>query len=707
MLKSATIASLVFAIMLAGTANAASNSIVTLLQNYSVPTSLINSLSQVNITYNGTNYAALYGSGGALNFVVNIKAGTFVLSQNTIFSIIRNYTVQNSYGKSNLSAVAASMHSYMATASAPLADCVAESGLANPGASCTEANFCQACKTVSYCNKVLNEVGGPQSPVGYGFVNFDSNYTHLNANLSSFFNAINSVTPGNINTSFSLINSSFQNISRITQKIWQNPIFPATGNTTADQVSKCVGFGASTSNTALSGAPWYCNSVEFCPYLTVRDSLNQPTYRGDGFNYTVLNEISAMISTSAALPFSNSQIESIAANANTTTSQYIAPQVTKQRSSALNTILDTSLSGYNTTVYASNVLLTHINNASFASALAALKSNYSILTTQYLSINITRQAVIVANQLSSLSSSYKRTNASYSALVAESQNNTGTIVVLQLDGNSGNAALSSLAFRELRINAGLSGKVSNTISVKVQLDSVKSGLSTIGSGENPAVSLSRSLGGSAARSINPSISLPYIAAVAISPFTASIPAIIIGIVGLVAVLIIYILSNRKKQATIGSQKQKHWLGRKTLALIAIVLVLYMVISVALSFGDNGSAPISAFNSALSSSQDVVVALNGTQTNGMLSCYSQIQTKLKGLGKSILNVQMSGGKCTVSNTTLTTDECMNSYAARNIPVIMLTNSSSSGITAYSFYGTVLQESGNSSTLAKCTAAQVIG
>lgn len=694
-------------VTLAGLAGAASGGVVSLLQSYSVPNSLINGLNQVNITYNGITYAVLY-SNGQPDFVVNASSNSFVLNQDEIFSIIRNYTIRNSYSRANFSQIAASMQGYINTASAPLADCVEETGLATPGASCTLQNYCEACKTVSYCSRVLNEVGGPESPVGYGFINFDTNYTELEANLTIFFNTINSITLGNINSSMPLVNSSFQSISHITQTIWQNPLFPPSDNITLAQVAECGGAGVGTANTPILGAPWFCNSVEFCPFLTYKDSVNQPLYTDEGFNFTVLAGIASQISSITSLPFSNVQIEAVAAHANTTTTQYVVPTLAKQRSAQLSTLLNKTLPTYPGIVNASSALLTHVNSALLSTSLARLEANYSILVSQYLNINVSKQAALVANQLGSASSIYSKLNATYASLVSESSNNTGEIVRLELDGNANNAYLSSLAFRELTLNSQVSGKVSNTIALQAQLNSVKSGLGGIGSGENFAVSLSRSLGGFSAEALVPGMSLPYSAAVAIAPFLALVPALVIGIVGLVAVALLYIFSKPKKQVALGTRHKKGggWVSHKVLGVVALILILYIIVSIALSFGDNGPAPISTFTAALSSSKSAVVVLNGTQTSGMLSCYSQLEGRLHAMNEQVLTAAVSGDKCVVSNTTLTTDTCLNSYASRNIPVITLTNSSSSVISAYSFYGTTLQESGNSTALAKCTAAQVI-
>ncbi|MEM0147256.1 MAG: hypothetical protein QXF85_02270, partial [Candidatus Micrarchaeaceae archaeon] len=53
-----------------------------------------------------------------------------------------------------------------------------------------------------------------------------------------------------------------------------------------------------------------------------------------------------------------------------------------------------------------------------------------------------------------------------------------------------------------------------------------------------------------------------------------------------------------------------------------------------------------------------------------------------------------------NNTMSVSACMNYYSALNIPIILLTNSTGSGIGLYSLYGTVLNYFGNVSVMNAC-------
>ena len=115
-----------------------------LLRSYSVPNAVIANLRQANITYGGLLYVALYNSSGSLNFVVNYTNDTLLMDQNTIFSVIQNYTIQQSLSKANFSSLIAQMEKFQSVAQGPLNDCLTETGLNQPNASCTFQNYCQS-----------------------------------------------------------------------------------------------------------------------------------------------------------------------------------------------------------------------------------------------------------------------------------------------------------------------------------------------------------------------------------------------------------------------------------------------------------------------------------------------------------------------------------------------------------------------------------
>ncbi|MCL5419551.1 MAG: hypothetical protein M1354_01575 [Candidatus Marsarchaeota archaeon] len=692
------------ALLAAGAANAAvPANAAALLRSYAVPNAIINNLQQEGINYTGNQYLALYNN-GQLSFVYNASGNSLLMNQQEIFSVIKGYTLNRSIAQANFSLLVAQMHDFQSVAQPAFNDCLIETGFNQPNASCTFQNYCQSCKTVPYCSKVLTGLGGPDTPFGYGLMAFDSNYTSLQSNYTKFYAYASAVSPANINASLVHLNAAFANISLIASTIWENAIFPPPQNVS---IAACGGHGAITGNVPVHAANWYCNAVGFCGFLTIRDSRAEGA--NYGINFTLLNDVNATLRNLSALPFSGQQIESIAAEANTITAQYAAPVLQQQKATALSSILNSTLAGYGPDVNASKALLGHMYNSSLATALSDIEGNHSKLLSQYLNLNLTQYNRTLASQLALLMSTYDKLNATYSGMLATAGSNTNTIIQLQLNGNGNNAQLSSLAFRQFALNQQLSGTVANAVAVQAQLAMVKSGLSGIGpNGDNPISALSRSIGSASAEAVAPIFGLPYSSNIALAPIFASMPAILATAIGLLILLAARLLIGRRKQATLTMQQKRSLLAdTRILLALGAVLIIYLLLSMALSYSNNGTeAPVSVFQGAVQRAGTVALVLNGTQTPGMTYCAGLISSRLRSLHKSPVILAISGARCTVDNTTVAADACLNSYARRGLPIITLTNSSESSISVYALYGAAFTESGNSTSLDTCVAATAV-
>ncbi len=678
----------------------------TLLRSYSVPNAVIANLHNVNLTYNGLVYIALYNNTGALNFVVNYTNNTLLTGQNTIFNVIYNYTLQQGIAQANFTSLVSQMSKFQGNAQGPLNDCLTETGLSQPGATCTFQNYCQACEEVPVCHKVLTALGGTSTPFGYGIMAFQNNYTSLQKNYSEFYSATSGINTTNVGERVAQINTVVANITLISSTIWENAIFPTPANIS---LTGCTGSSAGlTGNVPVHEADWYCNAVGFCGFLTQKDVKAEGGGSG-GFNFTLLNNLKSSLSALTALPLTSAQIEAIAARANATTTGYVLPLLHSEKSSQLAKILNASLSSYNSIVNGSEIVLTHISNASLSASLAAMESGYAKLTSQYLSLNLSLYNATLSLQLKNLTSLYHGVSATYNSIVSEAGNNTNTIIALQLEGNSGNPALSSLAYRQFQINTQISGMVSNTMAVKAQISAIQTGLSGIKPvTQDPVTAVSRYLGSTSAMAIAPIFGMSYPSNVSLAPIFASLPAIILGIVLLVVIFFLYRKVTPQKQSRI-SQSAKRWLviDDGILGVAAAVVIAYMVLSLTLSFNNNTmSAPISVFQSVLAHAGTVGIVLNGTQTPGMLTCAAKLTATVKSLNKVPVTLSISNGKCTVNNETQTSDQCLNSFASRGLPMVILTNSTSGALGVYSLYGTTIWETGTSSQLAQCSAATAL-
>ncbi len=681
------------AIMFMGTVGAASTpstSSLTLLHQYSVPNSIITHLTQANLTYNGLSYVALYNN-GALAFVINGSDSSFVTGTGNIYNVIQAYTVNQSYSKVNFTQIGAQMHAYEASSAGPLADCMMETGLSG-GATCTLSNICESCRTVPVCSKVLSAVGGPTTPFGYGLMQFENNATVLDNAFANFYSYINNVNIGNAATLLPAMSAEAQNISDITSSLGENPIFPPPQ--TAD-FQLCTGAGSGfTSNIPLSGGvPWYCNAVGFCQYLT--------------YNTTLINGINTELTNAGSSSITKQGIESVASAANTTEATYITPVIVKEKGTVLSGILNTTLYGYSGIVNGSKTLLSHISNATLSSELSRLEGNYSTLTKNYASINLTSYNSILAGQFSNVSKLYSFLNSSYSALSSTAQNNTNDITNLELKSKTENPTLASLAFRQILINKELSGSIGNTTQLSQQLNAVRLALNGMGINENPVSALSRYVGGHIAVSVAGLLHLSYDSNVAFAPWFASMPALILFIISLLLLLHALFPGKAVSQSMLLKGNAKKSSNKGKLVVFAFVMLLYLILSLALSSTNNSSVTASTVSHAITSSNTIVIALNGTQTSGMLSCASSISAHLMGMNKTVIRTTINGIKCVSNGSIETTSACLNGYVHSGTPVVMLTNSSVNRANMYSFYGTMINYGGNSTYLGKCTPDELIG
>ncbi len=660
-------------------ASAYSPQILSFFNTYNITPSTTNSLSSVGIVYSGKSYLEFF-SGGHPYVLLNTtdaSAYSFVLNTNTISSIIRNNTIQESLGGLNFAQIASEITAYMSTSASSLNDCLAETGLDR--ATCTLSNYCQSCGLVPACNKVLFATGGPSDTFGEGIMTFQQQYSQLAQNLSILYNATSNATSSTAIPDVGRVNFAFNNISLLTNEIYQNPIFPPP---TTVNLNNCNGIGTTTLNTSLSGAPWYCNAVGFCQFLT--------------YNYTKLSVVQNLVNTMDQNAPTPASIYAQAQSINKTESEVITPILVSEKTSQLNSILNTSLTDYQSEVNKSQALLLHINNASLSDTLSIVESRYKTMTSGYLSINLSAYAPSVSDALSNLTLLYNKEYPLYLRISSEAKNNTGFIIAIQSTGV--NPETSSLAFQEDQINSEVSSQISNPSSVLSSLAKIKNESNSLATYAFGPSDIARGADGPFASALSRALGLPYAAAVASMPAFATIPSIIIGLF-LFSMLYLFYRSLRKaNRIKITRHSSRAWALLFALALFLVAI--YAIITYAYASQANFSAPIQTFLQATSSSKSIGIVVNGTESPGIASCVSVLQSTIQSLGKKANLAYVSGNSCTFENKTESVGSCLDSLVGSSTPFISLTNSSTASMHAYSMYGTALYSSGNSGEMASC-------
>ncbi|MGC8676161.1 MAG: hypothetical protein ACP5T3_01415 [Candidatus Micrarchaeia archaeon] len=652
----------------------------TLLVQYNISPSLIASLKPVYMNFSGTEYVVLY-NGTTPYFVVNTSSDSFVLNATSIYDIIRNYTINSALSQINFSKLGVQMHEYQDSSAGPINDCLQETGL-NTGLTCTLSNYCNSCQVVPVCKDVLDNTSGPSGVLGLGIMKFESQYNALNASYSSFYSLLNGINKTNVLERVAGLESAFYNISKVSSALYQNPIFPPE-NVTPNMIATCINYP----NPA--NAPWYCTALGFCEALT--------------YNGTLLSKMRAEFNAINSSAISNSAVFALAQKTGSIQLGYIYPTLSRQRLALLQRTVNTVLGNYSTVVNGAESLLSHVNNSTVLNDLVLLEKSYASLQSNYLSENISSAVNSTAVLLRNLSSIYGKLNSTYYSILGLASNNTAKLLEAQLT-NPQQAGLESLAFAEMGINSKLgSGNLSSLYALRSSLLNISAMLSHYSTSSIGLAEIARSVDGAFARPLAYGLHLPYSSAIASMPALAALLSIIIGILVLLVLVFIRSYLSIKKKLVVNKRTARNW--HMLMELVAIIILAYVVATYALAAYANAHAPFSAFASAVKGSKYIIIAVNGTPTLNLYSCASSIGAKASALGKDPVLISISNGVCKVGNSTMSYNSCMNYYAALNTPVMLLSNGTS-GMSLYSFYGTLLSYSGNASVMNACYPALLL-
>lgn len=660
------------------------NSLNSLLKSYDVSNALISTATYVNVSYQNKNYTIVY-EGTTPYFLVNTSSSqyNFVLNSSVISNIISNETIFLLEKQINLNSVSRGVSAYMETSASSLADCVIETG--TDRGSCTVGNYCESCALVPSCNKVLYATNGPTGVFGEGIMSFQQSYTAIENNLSTLYyyaNQSNSskLSSTNITLDVQKVTAAYDNISKITQTLYQNPIFPPLQNS---NLGACQDTGGASFNISTSG-PWYCNAIGYCEFLS--------------YNYTMLDNLNSLVSSiNAELP-TQQRVEGIAKNVSTLENQFIVPILMKQKSAIYSNTINVTLSSYQEIVNGSTNLLDHLSNSILASELSSLETNYTYLKSNYLTLNISTYALKLSAQLNLLKTLYLSINKSYSSLLQIAKNNTVLLLSAQLS-NPNSASLSTYAFKENILNAQFNTKINNLNALNNSLLAIKNNISFANNPDISLQTLSRGTDGPFVSLLSSAANIPYSQTVDSVPILASIFSLIIGMIILLIIFLWYHNLKSKHKIKLTPNTVNNW--HVLFGLVIILIIIYVAITYVVSASANASAPLSSFSSALSSSHSLAVVINNTNDPAFINCATTINDTAKQNGFSSKIYTISNNKC--SGSLMNESECLNSFARAGVPAVILSYSNSSSISIYSMYGSSLLVNGNDAFMNSCYAS----
>ncbi len=670
--------------LLAFAAVSGAASVNSTLAGYNVPSAVIANLTQVNISYGSAQYAALYLQGN-LSFVLNKSNGYgVVLGSTSIARIMQNYTVSQNMPKANFTHLRSEMKAFQASAAFKLTQALQLTGLNKY--TCTTQNKCYSCQSVGYvCYTLWYQTLGTNDSLQVDIINFENNWTLYNQSLNRFYASVNGITVANVAQNLSALTASAENVSLYSHQMSIVDMFTVPGNMTS-LLGNCGFYGVST-------GPWYCHSVGYVSWL--------------GYNFTLINNINSQLAAIAALPLTSQQVLQIAVSANNTEASYVVPVIQAHKRQQLGVIINTTFFGYNAIVNNSNQILAHITNATLTADLNALVRVHANVTANFLTENFTAANRSAANAMATMQGAYATLNRTYFFIIGRAQNNTELLLDAQLSGNAQSGALASVAFQQMLMNQQLSGQITNTTSVEMQLDALNAN-ATAQYRASQQLSLSNF-----ARSVDkPFISMLgaysgqlYAANVALAPAYGAVLSLIIGVVIFIIIYLYYLSLGAQKRLAMTKTVRANW--RKLFASVAILVVVYAALTYSLLYSASQSTPVSAFQADVSHSAYLAIIENGTQTVGGQNCVNTLVNRALALSKKPIIAQISGTTCTVGNVTKTRDYCMNFFAYSDIPSVLLTNNNTPSIRVYSLYGSQLAESGNSSVLGSCYASLLLG
>ncbi|VVB76784.1 Uncharacterised protein [uncultured archaeon] len=652
------------------------------LSGYNVSNTVLGGLTPANLSYSGNSYVALY-KGSVLYFLVNVTGGySVVLDAASIFTITKTYTASRVLPQANFTALAAQMRMFQNSAASTINDCRDLTGLSR-NTTCTLSNACASCQYIPVCKKVLSATGGPTGVFGLGVAQFEGDYDRLNASFKTFYASAAGVNGGNAVANIAALNSAFTTIFDVSHNIYQNSIFSPSSNVST---SSCIYYTSSASQ------PWYCTALGFCGEVK--------------YNYTKLNYIQGMLDGINDLPLSDVALQQQAVNTSNIETMYVLPVLKAQKQAELNLLLNGSLSGYGTLVNNSKALLVHVSNFTLASSLSDLQSEYSNVTTNYVTTNFTSAGPALVAEYASVQSAYAKVNATYSALTSAAAKNTAKLMALQLKGGAVYPAIGNLAFEQVNLNNEInSAGISNTTSLKNREAAISGALSGYSTGVFSLTEVARSIDAPIIAAIASAMGLTYAGAVSLAPALGALISLIIGIVVFAVVVVMRSRMHKHHKVVLNARTAKNWM--MIFALIWVLIVIYALATYALLAGASASAPFSSFKGAFDSAKTVVFAVNGTSTAAEASCISQMSAAALAAHKKVVTASFANGVCNAQNATGTVDSCMKLFAQRGEPIVVLNGAAPSGIGVYSMYGSAMAVGGSDSQMAACYVSYLLG
>jgi hypothetical protein len=666
-------------------------SLYNFIESY-IPNSIIEYSPLINTTLNRNTYTIMWINGSGNTFIVfnttNNKY-SFLLNKTAIESVLTPYLISKYYPtNATLKNLTLLMEEYRNQAQQPLSDCLVETGTQNYQCSSSLGliNCLQnTCQTVPNCGgnpkySVLSKFGS-SSPFAYGILNFSIEYGMLNSSYNKYFKLVNTINPNNFSQNIYAINNTLNNILNLSNKIPDNPIFPAPSNINPASVS------AQCSQYAFNNGPWYCYAVGFCEYTS--------------FNSTLFDSIESLVSKLINSPASSIEIASISNTSASIAYSYYEPIAISEAKAQLSSMLNASNASYNQALTKLEFLNSHYSNTIISSALFNLTSTYNMILVKGINQNLTQANGILNAEVANALAIYSKYSEPYISLYNNAQNASALIAIQELNYQSVPSSIAELAVLQAALNSRLNGMLNI------------SSISSLQSSENAIYNNAKSINApfsmpefvKKATLVNlmlPLINAPIPTKIAIAPYLAFITPLILGI--LIIISIYYITYYRLSK--LNKIKKNASVKRAWIILFAVLFIIVLIIAginVLYAESANSFLPISSFLSNLNSNKNVYIIANSTMNVSYYSCINTLKSTLINKGKIVTLINATNYTCTFNS--LRGASCYNYLLSSGAPLIII-NSGNSAIIHKGLYGSILYASGSAAEGSSCLLNNIV-
>ena len=634
------------------TANSLNTSFHSYLAFY-FPNKTISTSTFYSYSVNGSTYVVMRLKASNQSFILINASGrkySLVTSSSQALSIFNSiFSKANFVNQTGISNLKQKMSMFNDESNASIGTCLYITGLTR--FQCTLSNYCQACTSVPACNNDLQAVGGPDSPFGYGIMNFSKQDSQLNTTYIKYFSILSDINNSNFVDQLALLNATLNNITSITQKMPENPVFPLN-KTMFELLNTCP-----VGELPLQ-MPWYCVDIGYCPSLT--------------FNYSLISSSHQIINNELS---SKQEVISIASSSAALAATYSETAIETYNKTQFNLLMNKTTPTYLSIINKSNALLSKANDTALSASLANLTKIYSAIKSKSIYQNISLEANSLLSAINKTQTLYSEANATYNKIQGISLNNTAQILKKELGFKQIPYNLAYIGSEQQSINLMLASKVNltNSNSIISSLNSISSGISTIKTPSYQALVSLKHFAGPFIMAVM-SINIPVFLKLQFAYLLVPILFLLIGIIAIIILYIIYIAVNIKAKHKERSRLWKYAFIAFMLAMLAAAYYSYTIASQANSF-----LPVSAFSKQINKSS--IVAIASTQTNS--SCISLLQSNITKIGKTPVVIQLNA-TCNL----LYSSQCIDTYLSKGIPVIYINSSSSTFLSYKGLYGAIL-------------------